>query len=162
MEKSNLNNKSGGGNKHAYLSDNTLTAVVNHGGLTPGGCDDDGLHGNGTAGVHMMREIPSDAAFQTNGGATGPGGSNDTDENQGWESKTQFMLSVVGYSVGLGNIWRFPYLCQQNGGGQYMKIYVNIFCFAMPRNFLNCIYASMRLFMEARASFVIHSYIWED
>lgn len=123
MEKNNLNITSGGGNKHAYLSENTLTAVVNHGpggGLSvPGGCDDvDGLHGNGAAGVHMMREIPSDAAFQTNGGATGPGGSNDTDENQGWESKTQFILSVVGYSVGLGNIWRFPYLCQQNGGGQ--------------------------------------------
>lgn len=65
--------------------------------------DDDGLRS--TNGVQMMREIPSEACFAVNGGATGPGGANDTDENAGWESKTQFMLSVVGYSVGLGNIW---------------------------------------------------------
>lgn len=36
-----------------------------------------------------------------------------------WSGKLQFFLSIIGYSVGLGNIWRFPYLCQQNGGGEY-------------------------------------------
>ncbi|XP_062451225.1 sodium-dependent neutral amino acid transporter SLC6A17 isoform X2 [Rhea pennata] len=33
-----------------------------------------------------------------------------------WNSKLQYILAQIGYSVGLGNVWRFPYLCQKNGG----------------------------------------------
>ncbi|KAM7416657.1 hypothetical protein PAMA_018624 [Pampus argenteus] len=50
-----------------------------------------------------------------------------------WSGRLEFVLATVGYAVGLGNIWRFPYLCYNSGGGAFMVPYlIMVFLCGIP------------------------------
>ena len=44
--------------------------------------------------------------------------------NNNWSGQLGFLLAAAGSSIGLGNIWRFPYITGTNGGGVFVAIYL--------------------------------------
>ncbi|XP_058943420.1 sodium-dependent neutral amino acid transporter B(0)AT1 [Pocillopora verrucosa] len=78
-------------------------------------------------------EEPKDK-FNSSGGDA----NNDDDaEYKTWGNKAQSVLAMLGFSVGFGNVWRFPYLCQKNGGGAFLIPYfISVILLGIPLLFL--------------------------
>ena len=51
----------------------------------------------------------------------------------GWTTRTGFILAAIGAAIGLGNIWRFPYMVYENGGGAFLVPYfLALFLIGIP------------------------------
>lgn len=60
-------------------------------------------------------------------------GGDDIPEKELWNSRLAFVLAAIGSSVGLGNVWRFPYIAYTNGGGAFLIPYfVALFTAGIP------------------------------
>lgn len=66
-----------------------------------------------------------------------------------WFSKAEYVLVVAGSIVGLGNVWRFPYLCYRNGGGRlevwtwfnwFVCLKKKYFDFSLHSEYISCLW----------------------
>lgn len=61
-----------------------------------------------------------------------------TDTRENWSARSGFIIAAIGSAVGLGNIWRFPYVAYENGGGAFLIPYlIAIFAAGLPLLFLD-------------------------
>ncbi|WP_152205713.1 sodium-dependent transporter [Marinobacter changyiensis] len=63
--------------------------------------------------------------MNTSSSANAKGANNQDSAKRGmWSSRLAFILAATGSAVGLGNIWKFPYITGENGGGAFVLVYL--------------------------------------
>ncbi|KAM3964378.1 amino acid transporter-like [Aphomia sociella] len=63
-----------------------------------------------------------------------------TKERPKWDNQMEFLMSCIATSVGLGNVWRFPFVAYQNGGGAFLIPYIIVlFLIGKPMYYLETV-----------------------
>lgn len=59
------------------------------------------------------------------------------DNRMRWDSYAEYFLSIIGFVIDLGNVWRFPTVCYMNGGGAFLvPFFICLFLIGMPCMYL--------------------------
>lgn len=76
-------------------------------------------------------------------------------QREHWSEKREYFLAVAGCLVGYGNVWRFPYLCYKNGGGELLRLTIKAGASVFPKSSFWC-YLLKKLVQRNRAPHLLH------
>lgn len=112
-------------NNNAFVSDkNDVESLAN--GTTNGFVQQNGKsNANGVTGMESAESIAPQNSHQ---------------ERENWGKSIEFLMSCIAMSVGLGNVWRFPFTALDNGGGAFLLPYlIVLFIIGRPLYYLEMV-----------------------
>ena len=102
-----------------------LTTVAHYGTNTESGDVDIKLDSSVKVGEQTIGDSTTSSEVNSedcNSKTSGSDVKSDTKKRDLWDNPVQYILTLIGYAVGLGNVWRFSYLCAKNGGSEFLFV----------------------------------------
>lgn len=110
--------------------------------------------------ITRVEQAPAGGAQQAAGGAGAAAGGEKGYDPEKFDNQIEYWLSCIGFAVGYGNVWRFPYMCYSNGGAVFLIPYLlSLLLIAIPMYLLETAYGQLiDARLQTRYGVIVHKW----